>query len=1152
MSTLFGKRAQRFISVALSVTMIVWTLGVVAFTPVAAATLNEGDLIRGPDGVKVYIINNTGYKRHIFNPEVFNMYGHLKWENIKAVDQTTLDSYKTSDLYRADGDQKVYQTADDGVKRWFNVTGAEFMTKYTFDQVFVVNTKERDFYSTGSEITASELGIETPVTGALNVSVDSSVAAATIVSDTTSTDGAQALADVLKLSFTGSGKVTSLKIHRQGISADSDVSNLYLYDGDTVLADSASVSSTYFTFTNSAGLFTVSDSKTVTVKMDLANGTGSGKTLQFGVAAATDITSDATSLGGTFPMNGNVMSTATTGDLGKITLAHNTDPGTSMEAGLTDQEVWKFNLTTSDQKIKISKIKVTAIGTIQADDLTNFKLNDGTNQVGSTVAAMDSDKTVTFNISPAYEIASGQTKNVSLRADIVKGTSRTFYFEIKSRADIVAMDANYGVNLKLNQADTYSIIAATNTTTISAGSLQITKASDSASGNIAKDALNVSLAKFNFKAVGEDIKIDNLMISALVSGTDDTDLDNGKILVDGAQVGTTKDLESETDDDDTSGVDTDATDDDDTLFSLGSSFIAKAGVTHVVEIVADVKKGDGTSYTNETVQVGLEYVGSNAIRQSTGTALDAPSDETMANSLTVTAAALSAAKNGTIANMTVLKGATGVTIGSWLVTAGAAEAVSVNSIVLKDETGGGETWGDAFNNLKLYSGSTQLGSTITSPTATGDNVAQTFNLSTALNVTAGQSVQIDLVADVLTGASWTADEIDVTSIAGTGVSTSTSVSYSTATAGQTVTVATSGTLTIANEATPTMPNSEYRVAGDTGVTVAAWKFTADNREDLKVTRIKVWQAQTDANAISNVRNLKLYVGSSQVGSTVPALTDNGTVSSADEYALFESATGLFTVPKNGNTTVKLMADITDSSNAALAANGEQFKFAIYNGTADVAANAAPSTGSAASTLTATSMVSAKGSTSGTYAAAAATATAYTSNSQYVVSTKPTFALASGSPTVLSTADMEVMRFTISAHSADDVVFDGTAAGGTITFSITGSDSGTTTGKTADLYDYTTGSKVATQLTSQDNASGQTLAFVTVSTTIPAGSTKTYYLKTDMGGYTGQFDSAKFSIANTSAHVKWSDGTYTNSIDGTITGFGLPLDGNTLVRQSLIC
>lgn len=125
----------------------------------SAEQLNEGDLIRGPDGIKVYIINEHGYKRHIFNPAVFNMYGHLSWESIKKVSQTTLDLYEVSDLYRADVDPKVYslEEIDEAngiaVKRWLDMTPERFLgIGYKWQQVFIVNEKERDYYRTGESL----------------------------------------------------------------------------------------------------------------------------------------------------------------------------------------------------------------------------------------------------------------------------------------------------------------------------------------------------------------------------------------------------------------------------------------------------------------------------------------------------------------------------------------------------------------------------------------------------------------------------------------------------------------------------------------------------------------------------------------------------------------------------------------------------------------------------------------------------------------------------------------------------------------------------------------------------------------------------------------------------------------------------------------
>ena len=125
----------------------------------SAVDLREGDLIRGPDGIKVYIINDKGYKRHIFNPAIFNMYGHLKWGNIKEVSQVTLDLYAVSDLYRADSDPKVYslEEIDEvrgvAIKHWLDMTPAKFGAEgYVWGQVFVVNEKERDYYQTGNPI----------------------------------------------------------------------------------------------------------------------------------------------------------------------------------------------------------------------------------------------------------------------------------------------------------------------------------------------------------------------------------------------------------------------------------------------------------------------------------------------------------------------------------------------------------------------------------------------------------------------------------------------------------------------------------------------------------------------------------------------------------------------------------------------------------------------------------------------------------------------------------------------------------------------------------------------------------------------------------------------------------------------------------------
>lgn len=145
------------------------TPSVVSASSYLPVGVNEGDLVRGPDGIKVYIVNHYGYKRHIFNPAVFSMYGHFKWDAIKSLNQQEIDALKTSDLYRADGDTRVFalhevdESRGLAQKRWLSVSAEKFTTLgYAWNQVFIINTKERDYYQEGTPITDSAPA-QTPV-----------------------------------------------------------------------------------------------------------------------------------------------------------------------------------------------------------------------------------------------------------------------------------------------------------------------------------------------------------------------------------------------------------------------------------------------------------------------------------------------------------------------------------------------------------------------------------------------------------------------------------------------------------------------------------------------------------------------------------------------------------------------------------------------------------------------------------------------------------------------------------------------------------------------------------------------------------------------------------------------------------------------------
>ena len=128
------------------------------------AIIIDGDLIRAINTFDVYVLKlipsaGSGqakkFKRLILNPDIFNRYKHLKWENVKDVSQETIDQYPTSTLARALGDTKVYKfypNGDIGEKRWIKTLEDFLSFGYDWDSVYTINNYERDSYSTGPDL----------------------------------------------------------------------------------------------------------------------------------------------------------------------------------------------------------------------------------------------------------------------------------------------------------------------------------------------------------------------------------------------------------------------------------------------------------------------------------------------------------------------------------------------------------------------------------------------------------------------------------------------------------------------------------------------------------------------------------------------------------------------------------------------------------------------------------------------------------------------------------------------------------------------------------------------------------------------------------------------------------------------------------------
>jgi len=826
----------------------------------------------------------------------------------------TSNTYPKGSLLKNASSANIYYY--DGTNYRLIASDAAF-TANRFNNAYVVTTS-MTLTAGGTSITAAETGITNTaqaggtgpiITGSgltVALAADQPVSA-TYVRDTGAIVS-QAVAPFLKLNFTaasdGPVTVNTLRLTRSGISADSDLGTVYIYDGETMLAEHTSLSNRVITFNNSNGLFVVpaGTTKTITVKADIAavNATVSGIVL--GVNAASDITSTGATVSGSFPINGNSMAVGTVTDLGYVNVTGFTTCPATIDPGKTNEEIWRFSATANDQNMSIKYLKMTVVGTVAVNDLANFKLEVGGVQVGSTVASMNASKEVIFDLSAApYQITSGQTKVFTLKADVLNGSSRAFKVTIRKVGDFITTDNNYGVQVKpLKSGAAFALIEPTTGagTTINSGTLTVSVASDSPTGNIPAGSNDVSLAKFTYKANGEDIKVTSINVSVNEENGDKA-LKNGKLYWNGSQVGST---------------DTSVADETTVVYTL--SQVIPAGQTATIEYKADTIDDTNTNLVSgQTIVVSLVAGTTDATGQSSLNSVSTAA--ATARTLTVASGLVVASENLSMANYsattpTGVVGATNVKVASVILTAGSGEGVTVNQIVVGDD--GDDTtedFGDNFQNLVPKNSAGTALATVQGTLAATAGADYTFTLSPAVVIPAGQQYVVDFYADILTGATGFGGArpgLEFVNLSATGNTTSSDAYPSASVADlQDLYIAANGSLTVTADADT--PTGAQIVLGQTDVELAKLKFTAGASENVNINRIALTDTSSAANSLTNVR---LYDGTNMVGSSVAAFN-----AATNGVATWNLVTPLV-ITKNTSKTLTVKADINAYPNGTSA------------------------------------------------------------------------------------------------------------------------------------------------------------------------------------------------------------------------------------------
>jgi len=667
-------------------------------------------------------------------------------------------------------------------------------------------------------------------------------------------------------------KVTNIAFKRIGISNDATLANVYLYSGATRLTDSAGVSNTAFNFNDSTGLFTVPAGQTYTISVlaDIATGT-SGQ--QIGAQLTTVTSTGTLDSSVALPINGatQTVSAATlaTVDFGQTTLpAENTSLTPQ-----NDTTVWQNTVTIGTRAVTLKSLQLQNIGSIAATDVRNLRLYVDGVQTGAA-ATLNANNIVAWDLSANPLRLETGGRVIKVLGDVVGGSSLTFKFDLRrgSDAQMVDTDLNQPVLATANSAAFSARHGGVQT--ISSGTVSVVKANSSPSSNVSLGASNVKWVSYEMRAAGEDIKIDNLDVYTITSNTDAArGLDNGKVFLNGVQVGSTKDL----------------TDAANVNFTFGSSFILKAGATAIVDVYADAKSSTGASFiSGETAQIRLAFTSgtANGTGQVSLSSVDVPGSNVDGNAITLSSSTMTLSKYSGYGDQTMIAGTSNARLGSFVLSTGATEGVNVNTIAVSLSAVEAATITDLM--LKDNATGAQIGTT--KPTAVSGASGNSFSVN--INIPASGTKTIDVYGSIKSASEsgpWAAN-VDGS---GTGSSTGTSVTFGSATAAtatlQTITVGTAA-LTAAVGVSPDNANV---IAGTSMVKVGSFDFTS-RYSAFTVDKIAV---KVPNNAATSITSVTLrYPNASGVSTDSTAVL--ASPSTIEPYAT-ATFTGLtFYVPQN--------------------------------------------------------------------------------------------------------------------------------------------------------------------------------------------------------------------------------------------------------------
>ncbi len=907
--------------------------------------------------------------------------------------------------------------------------------------------------------------------------------------------GASAVS-VLKFNVMGNGVLNGLTFKRTGIGANSDVSNVYLYEGATRLTSGRSINSTTneVSFINLA--LSVSGTRTLWLAIDVASAATAGNEHTFQLSASDGTPSiSGTLMGNVMKIGGQTSGVATTTIVASAL--------SSSTVGASNVQVAEFKITVSGaEDINVESIAMTQGGSISNANLSSFvlKQNDVTVATAASIGAKD---LVTLVLASPLKIEKGQNKTFKLYANVA-GTARSgdqikMYFDASS--DIKAKGLTYGFNI-MNDISNLDSSSEAQTVELKGGDVTITF-NGPISGDVAVNATDVELFNFTI-ATKNSIEIRNWRVDAsttnLISGEGFNDLkiwDTSNNSVVTSAVDISGNVTS------TNQVFTDV-------------FTMAAGTSKTFKITADI---DPQNDNGDTITVKLAAFGASDIKnldnnQFVATGAIVPSTNISGNQHTVQTPALEVQLSSDPSSQTLVQGSANKNLVGISLRA-TADTVKVSSIKIKASSTTGTLTSGEVTNLKLYDGDTQIGDT---KSLDSSDLTATFN---GLNLSIAKGETKTLVVKGSISNDMTDTDVfvvkisdittDVSAVDSNGNTVTPSGTNPNGVQTVLVTVTTVGNVTVVKAADNSDSEAGLVMAGQE-VILANFKFDTTN-EDMTVNKLHILvssstsQTATTTATTDDVTAIKLFVGSTQIGATSGYSVQASGASSS--IAIVENLGMVITKDVSKVLTVKGVIPAIGQSGS-----GADFGTNLY---AHIMAAGFEAQGQTAKDV---SISAASG------------------NQKIVYKTKPTLSVSGSGLDTLGVGSKKIIKFTVAANGSGQVAWKKVQLKISVTgASITAATSANvfirrTTGSQTNLTlasafmaTSETGATSTQTLDPQNGTTGYLTIVLSSAEEIAAGSSQEYVVLADVSGIVGGTATAAVSTNLHRAETTATTGTY---------------------------